>query len=320
LPPRKEPVQRILYYNDLDEEVRILNSSALRGAFSIGVNMKEIIINNKYGEFRYQVDDEDYEYLLRWSWFVKDNMKPYAKASKRNGDPKEWPKKISLHRIILMRYDNLNGFDVDHIDHNIFNNQKSNLRKCTERENAVNSSIQKNKKSTKYKGVNKTKQGKYYVQLKYNGHTFYLGVYDNEIFAAKVYDQAARFFNESFAGLNFPDTNEKVIDLSKYLEKEKYQHVKEKVKKSLPPKKKKVIDIKGVNFLPARGKWRAYIKTNKFRLHIGSFDTERNAKIAKDQIVKRLSLAYEPLFYPESNEIVLSEMDIDIVLNRIKYR
>jgi hypothetical protein len=97
-------------------------------------------------------------------------------------------------------------YTVDHIDNNPLNNQKSNLRICSLKDNSKNST-KRNNTSSKYKGVyfeNYTK--KYKANIKVDYKTINLGRFLNEIDAAKAYDKAAiKYFGE-FANLNFKNS------------------------------------------------------------------------------------------------------------------
>jgi hypothetical protein len=76
-----------------------------------------------------QVDDEDFEYLNQFQWF--NHYGYVVRMEKINGKNKT----IRMHREIMKTPDSL---VVDHIDHNTLNNQKSNLRNCSSRENVMN--------------------------------------------------------------------------------------------------------------------------------------------------------------------------------------
>jgi hypothetical protein len=79
------------------------------------------------------IDDEDYEYFNQWNWFAhKDHHTYYAG---RSINVQGHQKQLWMHRELL---DTPQGRQVDHIDHNGLNNQKSNLRNCTFSQNMVN--------------------------------------------------------------------------------------------------------------------------------------------------------------------------------------
>jgi hypothetical protein len=81
------------------------------------------------------VDDEDYEYLNQWKWYLsKTNKHEYAMRKTSRNDP-NGRKTIMLHRVIM---NTPNHLEVDHIDNNGLNNQKYNLRNCTGKNNRLN--------------------------------------------------------------------------------------------------------------------------------------------------------------------------------------
>lgn len=97
-------------------------------------------------------------------------------------------KTIFLHRRIL---NNTNQF-VDHINGNVLDNRKQNLRLATKSQNQMN---------VNYKGVSKTKNDKHYAHIKIKGKAINLGVYVDEEEA--LY---ARYFAEKllFKEYRFP--------------------------------------------------------------------------------------------------------------------
>lgn len=76
------------------------------------------------------VDDEDYEELAQFKWHVCNGY-----ASRYSRMIKGHRKRIHMHRLITLCPDNL---EVDHIDRNRLNNQKSNLRVCDRSTNMLN--------------------------------------------------------------------------------------------------------------------------------------------------------------------------------------
>jgi len=143
------------------------------------------------------VDDEDYEWLSQWKWFYDNGY-----ALRNNWKP--------THTIIYMHREIMNtpkSKRTDHKDTNGLNNQKSNLRICTQSENLMYRGKQKNNTSG-YKGVtfDNAKQ-KWMAQIKVNRKKIYLGRYKKAIDAAHAYDDAAQKYHGEFARLNFPGVN-----------------------------------------------------------------------------------------------------------------
>ncbi|KKL19433.1 hypothetical protein LCGC14_2465540 [marine sediment metagenome] len=146
------------------------------------------------------VDDEDYERLIQYDWYVhKGRHTYYARRSvKEDG---KW-------KVRCMHSDIINvptGFQADHKNRKGYDNRKCNLRICTHAQNIQNSKLNKTSKySSRYKGVSWFKiTKKWRAYIKKNNVFTSLGYYSNEIDAAKAYDKAARGLFGEFACTNF---------------------------------------------------------------------------------------------------------------------
>ncbi len=106
-----------------------------------------------------------------------------------------------MHRMIMGEP---KGMFVDHIDGNSQNNRRSNLRICTPAQNLQN---QRPKGGTsRYKGVYfHKKDNKWMAKIGFNGKNTYLGLFEDEILAARAYDKKAKELFGEFAYLNFPN-------------------------------------------------------------------------------------------------------------------
>jgi hypothetical protein len=136
------------------------------------------------------VDDEDFEKLNKYNWCVSSG---YAVGgTNRNGH-------FKMHRIILGVK---RGQEVDHIDGNRLNNQKSNLRIASRTQNQMNRKIQINNHSG-FKGVSWCKRTKkWLVQIRVKTKTIFLGYFEERIDAANVYNETAKRFFGQYAKLN----------------------------------------------------------------------------------------------------------------------
>lgn len=132
------------------------------------------------------IDDVDITGNRTWGWSGR-----YVKHA---GD--------YLHQLITEKYygKTPEGYVVDHIDGNQLNNRSGNLRICTQAENIANSKSRGGK--SKYRGVYKSRNGKWVAQLSSNGERFCIGTFDNEVDAAKAWDKKATEVHGEYANLN----------------------------------------------------------------------------------------------------------------------
>ncbi len=140
------------------------------------------------------VDDDDYERLsmLKWSATVK-KTNIYASVYVAG-------KNKRMHRIIMNAPPEL---QVDHIDGNGLNNQKSNLRLCTNSQNSMNKGKRNENTSSKYKGVYYVKAAKSYrAEIQKDGKKKVLYGFKTQEEAALAYNKAAIELHGEFARLN----------------------------------------------------------------------------------------------------------------------
>ncbi len=146
------------------------------------------------------VDDEDYEFLMKWKWCValdKTKKYPYAvRNQKINGKIY----RISMNRFLLGVENN--KLKVDHADHCTLNNQRSNLRIATVSQNAMNKI--KTRGTSKYLGVSLHRpNNKWVARYCLNKKQITIGFYDLQIEAAKARDEIVKEVYGEFARLNF---------------------------------------------------------------------------------------------------------------------
>jgi len=91
--------------------------------------MKYIPLSNRI--FKVKVDDDDYDFLSRFSWFAKDSrFDEYACTSIR---VKDRVLTFRMHRLIMRCF---NELTVDHLNGNHWDNRKQNLEVVTNEVNA----------------------------------------------------------------------------------------------------------------------------------------------------------------------------------------
>jgi hypothetical protein len=165
--------------------------------FKYGYTFRKIYL----GDDIYTIVDVDVYYRLgHLNWHLKGSnaKKFYAVRDVKVGPGKT--KMLGLHREIMNQP---KGLLVDHKNGNSIDNRIANLRAATWGQNAHNRPKKKNA-SSKFFGVSFHKRyKKWSAYISYNGKNELLGYFDNEIVAAKVYDQAALKYYGQFARLNF---------------------------------------------------------------------------------------------------------------------
>lgn len=110
-------------------------------------------------------------------------------------------KLVSLHREIMKHP---KGLFVDHKNGDGLDNRRANLRVATRSQNMCNVQKRKNT-SSRFIGVCFHKRNKLWaVRIQYRGKGIWLGYFEDEIEAARVYDRAAIKYHGEFARLNFP--------------------------------------------------------------------------------------------------------------------
>ena len=140
------------------------------------------------------VDDRDCELVGGLSWYAYKSGNNWYAARILNG------KHITMQNFIMGKKDELIW---DHKNRNGLDNRRCNLRLATRTQNIINSRKRKNS-SSKYKGVSFYKRdGTWQSNIRVNKELIYLGRFDDEVEAAKIYDDAARKHFREFATLNF---------------------------------------------------------------------------------------------------------------------
>lgn len=133
---------------------------------------------------------EDYEKLNLNKWRLKISGSALYAVRIEKG------KTIYMHNQIMQPPQ---GFVVDHKNHNGLDNSRQNLQLATPSQNNYNRR-KKTGAGSKYKGVCRRKDtGKWQARIGFEGKRIFLGDFDNEIDAAKAYDQAAKNYFGEFA-------------------------------------------------------------------------------------------------------------------------
>jgi len=145
------------------------------------------------------VDDDDFDSVCNFKWRTigrgVNNLLYYAQAYVDG-------KTVRLHRLIL---NPLPHEIIDHRDGNGLNNQRSNLRLCTQYQNLLNMRSHA-KSSSVYKGVSWSKVLKKWVAFgNLNGKQKGIGSFDSEFDAAMAYDDFVLKNHGEFARLNYPE-------------------------------------------------------------------------------------------------------------------
>ena len=157
--------------------------------------MKLINISTpKYPNTFTKVDDDIFNLLNQWKWHKMSNGY-CARAISKNGKIKF----ILMHRYITKA---TKGLEVDHINRNKLDNQKSNLRLVSSAENKVAIPMLKTNTSG-LKGVTWDKRAKKWkAQISFNNKNRFIGNFDIKIEAGIAYNKVARQLFGEIAQIN----------------------------------------------------------------------------------------------------------------------
>jgi hypothetical protein len=143
------------------------------------------------------VDDEDFDWLSQWKWFL--NTHGYA-ARKTSGAGGVRRRDIFMHREILCPHQ---GLLTDHKNGDRLDNRRANLRMCSRRQNNCNRAPSSGRE---YLGVSFDRtRGLWMARVSVNRRQTTFGRFATAEDAARAYDHHARILHGEFARLNFPD-------------------------------------------------------------------------------------------------------------------
>ncbi len=135
------------------------------------------------------VDDEDFERLAQWRWFINNDGYAMRNLSKKGY--------VFMHHEVIGR---VCGKQTDHKNGNRLDNRRSNLRNATQSQNSRNTATRKDNKLG-IKGVS-IHRGRYRARIFNNGKRITLGRFKTPQEAKAAYDKAATDLFQEYARLN----------------------------------------------------------------------------------------------------------------------
>jgi AP2 domain len=143
------------------------------------------------------VDDDDYDLVMRYRWYVHEQVKRPGRRSLGPYAVVTAPRLILMHRLIT-------GYArTDHINHDTLDNRRANLRAATHVQNMRNQRPWV-KASSRFKGVTWDRShSKWRARIWVGDKCHHLGRFTSEEEAARAYDEAARELFGEYAYLNF---------------------------------------------------------------------------------------------------------------------
>jgi hypothetical protein len=135
------------------------------------------------------IDEEDYKLVNKYRWNFNGR---YAQSYEKNAQYKT----ITMHRLIMRPPI---GFVVDHINHDMLDNRRCNLRICTQSQNEANKKINITNTSGK-KGVSfDKKNNKWRATIRINHINVVIGWYSDIDKAGEAYLAKAKEIYGEFA-------------------------------------------------------------------------------------------------------------------------
>jgi len=139
------------------------------------------------------IDAADYEEVSKYRWYTSRHGRNIYAATNKNG------RMVYMHRMLMRPR---KGYVVDHIDGNSLNNRRCNLRVCTQAQNLINKAPRGG--TSQFVGVYRSKN-KWLAYVTRHGKYHYVGVFEDEVEAAKARERKAYELHGEYAYLNFPE-------------------------------------------------------------------------------------------------------------------
>jgi hypothetical protein len=154
-----------------------------------------LILERRNGDtFQCFIDTVDYALVQPYHWHVI--------VPRGGGFYAANSQKIFIHQLLL------GGLkDADHRDRNGLNNRRSNLRPATRQQQQANHRKHSDGLTSPYRGVSLHKPtGKFRAAIVFNNKQNHLGLFEDELEAARAFNRAATEYFGEFASLNeIPD-------------------------------------------------------------------------------------------------------------------
>lgn len=168
--------------------------------------MKEVPLSN--GDISI-VSDIDFDHVSQFNWHVNEDKSGYKRVF-RNLSVGGKRKHKRLAREVAARAGlDISRFVIDYKNRNTLDNSRENLRCATNAQNLANSSkcrktSRRTTPSSRFRGVSWVKKlQKWKAQSTFEGRVVYLGVFSDEVEAAKAYDKFVVGKYGEFTNLNF---------------------------------------------------------------------------------------------------------------------
>lgn len=167
----------------------------MKNNFEVRGDVTAIFLKRKDGlELEAIIDTNDLEKVKSFpnTWFASLNQNSFYVRGAIS-DEKGKGRRLYLHRYL---FDEPNGMDIDHINHNTLDNKRSNLRALTHGQNIQNRKGAQTNCKSGVRGVHWCKyRNKWKALITFKGKQIYIGLFENLIDAEKaVVESRKKYF------------------------------------------------------------------------------------------------------------------------------